>query len=830
MACSGVGIASGGEGGARLELSPPELFLDGARAEARAIATLVRADGTLLDVTDAAEWFVSGSGSGDGGTGLRLDAPGRVVMSGSGLDGVWELRARYGGLEAGIPARASRAGETLARSFEHELLPALTKAGCNMGTCHGTPSGKNGFRLSLRGFDPELDFRTLAREAGTRRVNPMAPDASLVLLKGRGEVAHEGGRRFGWESLTHRIARDWIAEGAKAEPEGAPRPLGIEIWPGDRVLDAPADVQRFAARARFSDGSVRDVTRLARYESTNLDVARVDEEGLARKTGRGETTILVNFENFYATARLVFREPVPGLAWTDPPENNPVDTHVFAKLKLLGIPPSELSDDATFLRRAYLDAIGVPPTVEEARAFLSDDRADKRARLIDALLERDEYADHWALKWSALLGGNQRFAGHKGAYAYHRWIRSQIAANVPYDRFAASVVTARGSNYTNPEATFYRRYRTPEEATEAVGQLFLGLRLQCAKCHNHVADRWTQDDYHGMAAFFSQVRFKDGPQAHAQYDKEETVYAQLGEGFGDRRGRRGGGVEWRHPRTGRVMTPTPPGGEPIEVPADEDRREALAAWMVSPENPYFDKAAVNRIWYHLTGRGIVEPVDDARSSNPPASAELLDWLARDFAEGGRDVKRTIRTIMNSRTYQLDSVPNLHNEGDEVYFSKARARLLDAESLLDAISQALEVPEKLFHLPEGTRAAQIPDGEFKHPFLRAFGQPERSLACECERQSDSTLEQALQIMGGRTVSEKLTAPENRLGRLLASGASDGEMVETLFLATLCRPPRAEESEIALDALARAGGEASARRSALEDLAWSLLNHPEFLFRH
>ncbi|MEO6811136.1 MAG: DUF1549 domain-containing protein, partial [Isosphaeraceae bacterium] len=565
---------------------------------------------------------------------------------------------------------------------------------------------------------------------------------------------------------------------------------------------------------RFADGSTRDVTRLARYTSSDESIARVDSWGRARKVKRGETTVLVAFESKIATSRFVFREPVPGLVWTDPPENNFIDTHLFAKLKLLRIPPSPLSDDATFCRRVFLDTIGVSPTADEVRAFLANAQPDKRARLIDALLERPEYVDFWALKWADRLGCNQRFVGLKGAYSYHRWIRDQVAANLPFDQFVRAIVTAKGSNYTSPPASFYRRLRSPEDAVENISQLFLGVRLQCARCHNHLAERWTQDDYYGMAAFFSQVRFKNGPQFYAQYNKEETVFLAPN-------------AQVVQPRTGVTMLPKALAAAPAEVAPGGDRREALADWLVAADNPFFAKAAVNRIWYHLFGRGIVDPVDDLRDSNPPASAELLQGLADDFTSHGFDVKRTIRLILNSRAYGLSSNPNNFNADDVRYFSHANVRLLSAEQLLDAISHVTGVNERLFHLPPGTRAAQIPDGEFTHPFLRTFGQPPRSVACECERGTDSTLEQALQIVGGRTIHAKVVAPENRIGTLIKDGADNLKVIDELFLEALGRHPDEAELTLAVSPFNAPGAD---RRRVAEDLLWSLLNHPEFLFQH
>ena len=516
---------------------------------------------------------------------------------------------------------------------------------------------------------------------------------------------------MGADSIAYRLIRDWVADGVRPDPTDTPGLLGLVVTPPARVLDDPAEVQQLVVRARFADGSTRDVTRLARYSSTDAAIAQVDDEGRVVKQKSGETTILVSYEHLVATSRLVFREPVPGLVWADPPANNFIDGHVFAKLKLLRIPPSELSDDAMFCRRVYLDLIGLVPTPEELVAFLEDGRPDKRTRLIDCAARTARVRRLLDAEMGRPPGLQPAVHGGEGGHRFHRWIRDQIAGNVPFDRFVRAVITAKGPNFTNPPASFYRRIRTPEDAAEAVSQVFLGVRIGCAKCHNHVAERWTQDDYYGMAAFFSQVRYKNGPQDYALYNKEETVYLVPD-------------AEIRQPRTGVVMAPRPLGGEPAKIEGEADRREKLADWLVSPSNPFFARAAVNRIWYHMMGRGIVDPVDDIRESNPPSSTELLDALADDFVRHGYDVRRTIRLIANSRVYQLSSIPNPFNDEDTRYFSHATVRMLSAEQMLDSASRAAGVPEKLFNLPDGSRAAQVPDGELVHPFLKDFGQPSR----------------------------------------------------------------------------------------------------------
>jgi hypothetical protein len=789
----------------RLSIEPPGTVLDGRRSSAQLIATAHYRDGAERDFTQEGLWSSADPAI------VIVHPGGRIEPRG---DGQTEVEVRIGSSEAKTVIRVQSAAKAHPIQFEHEVLPVLTKAGCNQGACHGTPTGKNGFRLSLRGYNAPVDFETLARENGGRRTNPLEPGASLILLKGTGLAPHEGGRRMGIDSALYRVLHDWVAEGVRPDPANTPALVGLEVTPAARLLDDPARGQQLVVRARFADGSTRDVTRLARYGSTDTAVAGVDDLGRVVKKKRGETTILVSFEHLVVAAPLIFREPVPGLTWVDPTPNNFIDEHVFAKLKLLRITPSELSDDAQFCRRVYLDVIGLVPTPEELVKFLEDRSPDKRARLIDALLERPEYVDFWALKWADRLGCNQRFTGVKGAISFHRWIRDQIALNVPLDQFVHAIITAKGPNFTNPPASFYRRIRNPEDAVETVSQVFMGVRVGCARCHNHVAERWTQDDYYGMAAFFSQVKYKNGPQNFAQYNKEETVFLVPDS-------------EVSHPRTGVVMCPRPLGDRPMAISGDEDRREKLADWLVSPSNPFFARAAVNRIWYHLMGRGIVEPVDDFRESNPPASAELLKALADDFIAHGFDVKRTMRLILSSRVYQLSSLPNAFNAEDNRYFSHAMVRMLSAEQILDSSCLAAGVPEKLFNLPPGTRAAQVPDGELVHPFLKDFGQPARADACECERGTDSTLEQALQVVGGRTLHAKVITPENRIGKLLESGADNATLVEQLFLATLSRFPSASERGLAESEL---GTGATERRRAAEDLFWTLLNHPEFLFQH
>lgn len=700
-------------------------------------------------------------------------------------------------------------------SLTREVIPILTKAGCNSGTCHGTPTGKNGFRLSLRGYDTALDVHTLTREMGGRRIDPIAPDRSLLLQKGAGLTAHEGGRRLDPDGDLYRLLRDWIAQGAPDDRDRSPRPTSITVTPAQTILDAPTASVTLKVVAAFPGGSKRDVTHLTRFTVNDELAARVGADGTVTRSRPGEVVVTAEYVGLMTTAVVLFRDPSPDFRWPDPPVWNYVDEHVFAKLKVLRIEPAPLCTDAEFVRRAHLDAVGRLPTPDEVRAFLADTDPKRRAKLIDSLLALPEFADWWALKWSDRLGVNQRFVGKIGAVKYHQWVRAAIAANLPEDEFARTILTAAGANYSNPPAGFFRRLRSPELRAEEVAQLFMGARVQCAKCHNHPGENWTQDDYHGVAAFFARIQYRDGPFFIQVYDKEETVLAK-----------RDGTLT--HPRTGLVVKPKFPGGAAVEIPPDADPRAAFTDWLTAPDNPYFARAAANRIWFHLLGRGVVDPVDDLRSTNPPSVPALLDALTADLARSGFDRKHLIRTVMNSRVYQSSGRKTATNADDVKYFSRYVPRRIGAEALLDAVCDATGAPESFKGFPGGTRAVQLPDGEFPYTFLRVFGRPPRASACECERDTDTTLHMALMLQGGEFLQAKLGAPTGRVATLAASKMTDREAVEEMFLLTLSRRPTAAESEKVLRFLAK--GERRTRQQRFEDVMHALLNHPEFLFQH
>jgi hypothetical protein len=563
--------------------------------------------------------------------------------------------------------------------------------------------------------------------------------------------------------------------------------------------------------AHFSDGSIRDVTRLAIYTSSDEEVATVTNDGLVVGHERGETALMVRYLDHIETTFATFVHDVPGFEWKLRQQNNYIDELVDAKLLQLQYLPSETCDDETFIRRVFLDVIGILPTAAETEAFLADESPDKRSKLIDHLLERPEYARFWALKWGDLLRMTAGQVGSEGVYKYHRWVQRAFAENMPYDQFATELLTASGSTLTNPAANFYRTSTDMNDCVETVSQIFLGSRLQCAKCHNHPFERWSQDNYYGLGAFFNRV------ERSKTLRTDDTFIWMSAKG------------EVTQPRTGEKMKPWLPLSGETDPPEGKDRRPVFAEWLVQSDNPFFARVEVNRIWGELLGRGIVDPVDDFRDSNPPSNAALLDALAADFAKYGFDRKHVVRTILNSRTYQASSRTNDFNRDDVKYFSHYEPRLLTAEQLLDAICHLTGVPEKFGDLPEGTRATQLPSPDLAaSDFMKIFGQPERQTVCECERSSDSNLGQALQLYNGPLVHGKLRSESNRLRQLAAAGKSDRELIENLYLAGLARTPSQQELDTLLAHLA--GKQDQERLEALEDVGWAILNMNEFLFQH
>ncbi|MBI3414744.1 MAG: DUF1553 domain-containing protein [Verrucomicrobia bacterium] len=721
-------------------------------------------------------------------------------------------------------------------SFRNEVMAVLARAGCSAGACHGNASGKAGFKLSLRGQDPDLDFIALTRDQFGRRISLLEPEQSLMLLKPTTTLAHEGGKRFAPGSPEYEIVRRWIADGATNDLASAPRLERIVVAPAEQILIEPAVEVQLRAEAFFSDGTRRDVTRLAVYETAN-GIAKAAPDGLVRREQAGETTVLVRYLQCQEPVRLAFVPARPDFRWTKLPANNFIDEQISAKLRQLRMNPSPLCADEVFLRRAHLDLLGLLPMADEARQFVADRRRDKRARVIDQLLERPEFADNWALKWADLLRVEERTLDAKGTAAFHHWIRQSIVDKKPLDQFVRELISARGSTYLNPAANFYRANRDAVTRAEAVAQVFLGTRLQCAQCHNHPFDRWTQADYFDWAAVFAKVQYKilenrrtDSNDSH-EFKGEQIVYVA----------RKG---EVKNPRTGKAAEPrflgTPAAAQARVTPnapaaAELDELEALAAWMTSPTNSFFARSQVNRIWFQLMGRGIVDPIDDFRATNPASHPALLDALAADFVKHKFDLRHTIRLVMNSRAYQLSSEPNDTSRDDELNYSHALVRRLAAEQLLDCEAQVAGVPTQFRGYPAGLRATQLPGAHTERRrgekigaadlFLEIFGKPQRLLTCECERSADTTMGQAFQMISGPSVNELLTQSDNRLTRLLASGQPNAAVIDELYWTALTRAPSATESAKATSHLQKAKD----RRTALEDLAWGLLNAKEFVLR-
>lgn len=788
-----------------LEVQPATIQLNGPRAQQQLVVTGKYGDGTVRDLTALVEVTLEGDAAAVDGEQVvlpRKNGTATVVIKA----GVQSIR---------VPVNVKDFDKAMPVSFRNDVIASLNVGGCNSGACHGTPSGKNGFKLSLRGYDPASDYLQLTRDVLGRRTDRQGP-SSLLIMKALGRVPHEGGARFPASSVPAQVLTSWFNEGLQDDQPTLPELKKVEVTPSGRTLNDPSRWQQLSVTATFSKGEVRDVTRLTVFSSSDPAIASVTPNGLVEFNQVGEVAILCRYLMELVPVRLMYLEEKAGFKWSNPPENNYVDKHAFAKMKLLHIQPSELCTDQEFVRRAYMDVCGVLPSAEETKRFLDSKDAQKRAKLVDELLDRPEYADLWTLKWADVFRSNRKTIQLKGTHVFQKWLRNHVDQNTPLSAVIHDVITAGGSTFANPPANYYRIAKEPTALAETTAQLFFGIRMQCAKCHNHPFERWTQDDYYSFAAFFARVKNKkDTVQPGDAQNKDGAEYVYV-----ERVG------EVTQPRTSKQMEPKFMGGAIAKVAPGKDRREALAAWMTSAENPFVPKSVVNRIWFHLMGKGIVDPVDDFRDSNPSANDELLDALAKDFVAKGFDAKHLIRTIMNSRTYQLSAMTNEFNKDDNKYFSHAVTKLHTAETLFDALCYVTDVPEKFAGFALGTRAVQLPDGEINHPFLKTFGQPARELACECERESDSNLAQALQLINGPAVNDRLRNPNNRIGKLLGAKKNDTEVLNELFLVSLSRLPSADEAKAMLDHVTKSMD----KRKAWEDVHWALINSKEFLFRH
>jgi hypothetical protein len=694
-------------------------------------------------------------------------------------------------------------------SFRNEVLPVLTRQGCNSGTCHGSPSGKGGFALSLFAFDAKADYIALTKDFLSRRIDPIDPHLSLLLRKPSTDLSHKGGLKLPRDSREYKIIRDWIAAGTPMDAPNTPACKGITIHvKGSAVLRWPQPTTRLRVTARFADGASRDVTHLAQFTSSDEAIATVQPDGTVTGVRRGLAAVMVRYLEHVEARAFTFVKPVKDFKWPNPPAANYIDHKVHAKLRELQFLPSGLCDDSEFVRRVYLDVLGRLPTIAETQSFISNKRKDRRTQLIDALLEQPEYATFWAQKWGDLLRLEPKQLTTTGTHKFHRWLVNAISKNMPYDRFARALLTANGSTFTHPPANYYRTAKDTTDALETTAQIFLGSRLACAKCHNHPYERWTQDNYYGLAAVFNRVQRTAG----ARPDELFISSKRTG--------------EVTQPRTGQTMQPWLPGKGYITVANDVDRRRVFADWLTQRDNRWFARVEANRIWAAVMGRGIVEPIDDFRDSNPPVNPPLLDALAEDFAKHGFDRKQLLRKILNSRTYQASAKPNDFNRGDEQFFSHYRPHLLSAEQMLDAVCQVTGMDESFPGLPAGTRATALPSPQLNNAFLKTFGQPARSSACACERPSEPQLAQAIELLNGKFLHGKLANKSGRLQKLIATGKKDDEIVREIYLSALAREPSKAELGFARQHISKSKN----RTAALSDICWSVFNLNEFLFQH
>lgn len=794
----------------QLAVLPPTVELTGPEARQQLVAEATAGD-HQEDWTAAAQWSSSN--------------PKIASVSEQGVlrpegDGEARITARAKGLTATITVRVQDAGAPFTWSFRNHVIPVLTKMGCNQGACHGALAGKNGFKLTLRGYDPDTDFDTLTRVSVGRRVSLADPAASLMLLKPTFEIPHGGGKRFARDSLEYRIIEEWIAAGAPPPSAADLEIRGLEVFPASAVL-SPEASQQIVVRAKYSDGHTEDVTRWVRFNSSNEGVATVDDSGKVKMTGSGEAAVTLGYSSrvLYSRLSLPFPNQVDAAVYDRFPRRNFIDSLVLAKLKSLHLAPSKFTDDATFLRRAWLDATGILPTSEEVENFLADTSADKREKVVDRLLARDEFVDYWAYKWSDLLLVSSRRLNSSAMWAFYDWIRDSVKENTPWNQFAKTIFLGSGNTRQNGALNYFVLHKDPIDLSENATQAFLGQRLTCARCHNHPLEKWTQTQYYEMANLFARVGVKNGAAPG-----ENVIFAK---DSGD----------VLHPRLGRALPPTPLDGRGIPLDSPEDRRAVFANWLTSPQNVMFARTIVNRVWANFMGRGLVDPVDDLRATNPASNEELLAALAGDFVEHGYDIRRLIRTIMNSAVYRLSSEPNATNASDNVYYSKHIVRRLSAEVLLDAMSQVTGVPTAFAGYPAGTRALQLPDTQVKSQFLASFGRPPRNVCDAAERSGDPTIGQALHVINGDTLNKKLSAPDGTIALFLKLGISDRRILEHIFLSAFGRYPSEDERQTvgaALNGAAAGKGTVDARREArrqaLEDVVWAMLTSKEFLFNH
>jgi hypothetical protein len=803
----------------KLEILPASISIVGPRYTQRVVVEATFVDGRQEDVTAGAQITSSDPKI------ARVDNEGLVWPQ---SDGHTTLTASFRGQRGTATAEVSKFTAPFEWSFRNDVIPVMTKVGCNQGACHGAAAGKNGFKLTLRGYDPETDYFTLTHQALARRTERLEPAKSLILLKPTLTIPHGGGRRFAVGSTEYQVISGWIADGMPKPQDSDPRVASIEVMPKEASLQPEAE-QQLIVTALFTDGHREDVTRWAKYDSGDEGVAAVDQDGRVKMHGYGEAPVTVWYQSHvtFARLRIPFPYNIRADVYKHAPRYSYIDDYILKHLQALHIPPSPQAGDAEFIRRVYLDAAGILPTPAEVERFLKDNSPDKRKLLIEQLMRRPEFVDYWAYKWSDLLLVSSNHLSDEGMWSYYNWIRESVAADKPWNQFVNEIVTATGEARENGAANYWAIHRDPLDISENMAQAFLGITITCAHCHNHPLAKWTQKDYYGMANLFARVRLKTSGRTISRTGvgpvfENVTVYSNPWGQFTD-------------DRYSKPLPPKPLAAQALPEDSPQDPRLYFAAWLTSPENPFFARAIVNRVWRSLMGRGLVEPADDMRDTNPATNDDLLEALVKDFIKHNYDVDYLIGAILESAAYQASARPNDQNAQDEQYYSHYLIRRLPAEVLLDAYSQVTQEPEKFDGYPLGTRALQLPDASVRSYFLTAFGRPPRQQTRESERSSVPTVTQALHIINGDTLNYKLRVSGNTIDMLMKLGFSDEEIVNYLYLASFSRYPVEAERTALLNALREAEstkteGISDPRRAALADMAWALLTSEEFVFNH
>ncbi|MDY3562441.1 DUF1549 and DUF1553 domain-containing protein [Gemmata sp. JC673] len=797
---------------------PAKVTLIGADDAAQLIVTGTLASGQTVDLTAESQYFVADGKS-------ATVTAGRLVPK---AEGTTDIAITFGGRAARVPLSVKSVGENLPLNFTNQVVPVFTKLGCNSGGCHGKLAGQNGFRLSLLGFEPDLDYATLVKEARGRRLFPASPDASLFLTKATGRAPHGGGKKMEPDSDEYKLVRRWIAAGMPWGEEKDPKVTRISVYPEHRVLSRHGK-QQFAVYAHYTDGAVEDITRRAQYESNDTEIATVDERAQVRTLGMsGEAAIMARYQGMVAVFRATVPLGVKTPAW-EFAEKTIVDKFTAKKWRELGLVPSDLCSDEQFIRRVFIDITGTFPTAKQVTDFVADKDPAKRDKLVDALVETPEYAYYFANKWADILRVKRRQELNRaqGTFAFHEWIREQVAADTPYSEFVRAIVASTGDERKSPPTVWYKEIDKAEQFVDDVSQVFLGQRLSCANCHHHPYEKWSQDDYWSLAAFYARVGRKEArlPSAdpNRQDNRVQTVYI-----------RTIGNVT--NKRTQKPAEAKPLDGDPMTIPVDEDPRQKLVDWMVSPKNPFFAKTVANRYWAHFFGRGIVDPLDDMRITNPPSNPELLDALTQSVIDNKYSLKALIKTICKSRTYQLSSAPNEFNKHDKQAYARYYPRRLQAEVLLDALCQVTDSPSRYNGLPADknapNRAIMLPDESFQSYFLDVNGRPQRISACECERVSEANLAAVLHMLNSDEVQGKISRGGGRADRLAKADDKrlDEEKVTELFLSAFSRKPTADDLATAIEHIKKleAKSGAAGKKTAYENILWALVNTKEFWF--